>query len=137
MGRRGKGAAFLLALGLTLAALSARAADLPPSGAVDGAGGRALLGDIGDRLLVLDVRTPEEFAAGHVPGAWLIPVSELEERQGEIPGGRPVLIVCRSGGRATTAYELLAKARPEMLRSGLWRLAARPEYRPDGSFIFP
>jgi rhodanese-related sulfurtransferase len=131
-----KGRAFFLAVWLFFAAIVAGAANLPPSGKVDGPQGHALMNDLGERLLVLDVRTPEEFAQGHVPGALLISVLELEKRLGEIPGGRPVLLVCHTGRRVVIAYEILAKARPDMIRSGLWHLKATPEYKPDGNFVF-
>jgi len=130
------GIAFFLALWLAFVMTSAGAADLPPSGEVDGPQGHALMRELGEQLLVLDVRTPAEFVRGHVPGALLVPVQGLEERLGEIPGDRPVLLVCRTGRRVVTAYNILATARPDMIRSGLWRLKATPVYRPDGSFVF-
>ena len=126
---------FFLALWLAFAAV-AGAATLPPSGEVDGQQGHALMRELGEQLLVLDVRTPAEFARGHVPGALHIPVQELEQRLDEIPRDRSVLLVCRTGRRAVTAYNILARARPEMVRLGLWRLRATPVYRPDGSFVF-
>lgn len=55
---------------------------------------------------VLDVRTPEEFAHGHVPGAVLLPLQELQERWEEVPEG-DVLVICRSGGRSATAVKAL------------------------------
>lgn len=59
-------------------------------------------------LPLLDVRTPEEYASGHVPGAVLIPLGELAERVHEVPDGDEVLVICRSGVRSQTACELLA-----------------------------
>lgn len=56
---------------------------------------------------VLDVRTAEEFAAGHVPDAMLIPHDELAARLGELDRDRPVLVYCRSGRRSTIAETLL------------------------------
>ena len=49
---------------------------------------------------LLDVRTPEEFAEGHLEGAVLIPVAELSTRLSEIPRDRPVVAYCRSGARS-------------------------------------
>lgn len=57
--------------------------------------------------VVVDVRTAEEFAGGHVPGAKNIPVKELEARLAEVPKDRPVVVYCRSGGRAKLADGLL------------------------------
>lgn len=57
--------------------------------------------------LVLDVRTADEFAEGHVPGAILIPHDELESRLAELDTARPVLVYCRSGRRSTLAEQVL------------------------------
>ena len=57
---------------------------------------------------VLDVRTAEEFAQGHVPTATLIPHDELAARLAELDRDRPVLVYCRSGRRATDAEKVLA-----------------------------
>jgi phage shock protein E len=57
--------------------------------------------------LLLDVRTQEEFAAGHLEGAINIPVQELEERIDELPEGRPLVVYCQSGRRSAKAVELL------------------------------
>ncbi len=62
-----------------------------------------------DAPLLLDVRTPEEFAQGHVPGATLVPVQELEARLAELGAykARGVVTYCEIGGRASKAAELL------------------------------
>jgi rhodanese-related sulfurtransferase len=62
-----------------------------------------------DAPLLLDVRTPEEFAQGHVPGATLVPVQELEAHFAELDAyrARGVVTYCEVGGRATQAAELL------------------------------
>jgi len=51
-------------------------------------------------FLVLDVRQPEEYEAGHIPGAKLIPLGELEARQGELERGKKIITYCRSGRRS-------------------------------------
>ncbi|MGE5704766.1 MAG: rhodanese-like domain-containing protein [Clostridia bacterium] len=58
---------------------------------------------------IVDVRTPEEFAEGHIEGAQLIPLQELEGRLKELKTDQAYLIVCRSGNRSAQASELLAK----------------------------
>ena len=60
--------------------------------------------------LLLDVRTPEEFAGGHIPGARNIPLQTLAQRLAEVPKNEPVVIYCRSGNRSRTASDLLARA---------------------------
>ena len=59
--------------------------------------------------LILDVRTPEEYAEGHLEGAKLIPVSELEDKLNEIPKDKPVVVYCRSGRRSATAADILVE----------------------------
>ena len=61
-------------------------------------------------LFVLDVRTPAEFANGHIPNAHLVPVDELEDRLGELPGPDTVMLVtCAAGGRSTAACQTLGE----------------------------
>ena len=60
--------------------------------------------------LVLDVRGPEEVAAGAFAGAVNIPLDQLDARIGEIPKGKEVLVHCATGARAEMARQVLAKA---------------------------
>jgi len=60
-------------------------------------------------FLFVDVRTPGEYAAGHVPGAINIPVSDLKRRLSAIPHDKQVYVYCEAGGRATRAGRLLAE----------------------------
>ena len=65
--------------------------------------------DAGARLV--DVRTPEEFAAGHIEGAVNIPVQDLPARMDEL--GRkdePIVVYCRSGARSGSAKRTLESA---------------------------
>jgi rhodanese-related sulfurtransferase len=58
-------------------------------------------------LTVVDVRSTEEFAAGHVPGAINIPVDQLEGRLSELNSGDEIVVYCFAGPRAAAALELL------------------------------
>ncbi len=60
--------------------------------------------------LILDVRTPEEYAKGHVPGAILIPHDQLAERLGELGNVQEVVVYCHSGRRAGLAERILTEA---------------------------
>jgi phage shock protein E len=63
------------------------------------------------RELILDVRTPEEYAQAHVPGAKNIPVQELQARVAELGANdTPIVVYCRSGARSAAAATLLARA---------------------------
>ena len=59
---------------------------------------------------VLDVRNPDEYEIAHVPGAVLIPLGELAERQEEIPDVDPLYVICAVGGRSLTAAAALVHA---------------------------
>jgi hydroxyacylglutathione hydrolase len=61
-------------------------------------------------FMLLDVRTPEEYAEGHIKGALLIPVQELQQRISEVPKDRQVYVYCRSGVRSVRASNILVKA---------------------------
>ena len=63
----------------------------------------------GEAITVLDVRTPEEFAEGHVPGAVNIPYDQVAQRLAELESSRNTDIVayCRSGRRTGLALETL------------------------------
>ena len=58
---------------------------------------------------VLDVRTVEEYVAGHVPGAVNIPHDQVAARLAEVPKDRDVVLYCRSGRRAQLAGQVLAE----------------------------
>lgn len=60
--------------------------------------------------LLIDVRTSEEFASGHIHGAVNIPVDSLQSRLSEVPTGRPIVVYCRSGNRSATASQILEQA---------------------------
>ena len=59
---------------------------------------------------IVDVRTPQETAAGIIPGAILIPIDDLESRRSELPrDGRKTLVYCAGGGRSAVACEYLSR----------------------------
>lgn len=60
-----------------------------------------------DDVLILDVRENDEYAAGHIPGATLVPLGQLASRMSELPKDKTIVAVCRSGNRSGQATELL------------------------------
>ena len=58
-------------------------------------------------VTLLDTRTEEEYASGHIEGFRNIPVDELRERMGEIEVGKPVYAICQSGLRSYIACRIL------------------------------
>ena len=60
--------------------------------------------------LVIDVREPDEYAGGHVPGAQSLPLGDLPARLQELPRDQTLYLVCQSGGRSMKAADQLAAA---------------------------
>ena len=69
------------------------------------------LEEVADKVRIVDVREADEYSGvlGHMPGATLIPLGELNQRCGEISRERPVVAVCRSGARSAQAVVMLQK----------------------------
>lgn len=122
-----------IAVLLALAGMANAAAPLPPPGALSGENALKLIRSQGRKLAIIDVRTPAEFDKGHLPGAALLPVQELEQNLDKIPDG-PVLLVCRTGRRAGDAFGIIRKARPG--KENLWYLKGTPVYHSDGTYEF-
>lgn len=77
---------------------------------LDPAGLQDRLGGPGAPLL-LDVRTPAEFAAAHIPGSYHVPLDTLREHRDELRRHLgEVVLICRTGGRAAMAERALAEA---------------------------
>jgi NADPH-dependent 2,4-dienoyl-CoA reductase/sulfur reductase-like enzyme/peroxiredoxin family protein/rhodanese-related sulfurtransferase/TusA-related sulfurtransferase len=67
----------------------------------------AVSGAAASGQILLDVRTPAEFAGGSIPGAINIPLDSLRERSGELPAGRKLMVFCRVGLRGYLACRIL------------------------------
>ena len=94
--------------------------------------------EIAGGALVVDVREPVEWDAGHIPGSVLIPLGELGARVGELPRDRRMVIVCRTGSRSGYAADALHGAGYDVanLRGGLfaWAAGSHP-IEPDGGYV--
>lgn len=115
-------------------AVDAMAADGPSVMDVSVERGRAMLES---GALLLDVREPEEWWAGHAPGALHIPLGELAERLEELPDDVSFVVVCRSGARSRLACEALAGigANGVNLAGGMqaWAASGGPVVDEEGS----
>jgi rhodanese-related sulfurtransferase len=67
-------------------------------------------GSLGANALMLDVRSPEEFAEGHIAGARNIPHETVASHANELKKREKVYVYCRTGRRAVAACEALKKA---------------------------
>ena len=63
-----------------------------------------------DEVQLLDVREPAEWTAGHIDGALHLPMGELAARKDELADDRPIVAVCRSGGRSGQVTAALRRA---------------------------
>lgn len=108
----------LAVLALTAVACGEESIDAPAAaegpavergGVVDVTTAAAILADAPDDLVVLDVRTPEEFAEGHVADAILIDIYEPDfaDRIAELDPDVPYVVICRSGNRSSQAVALM------------------------------
>jgi rhodanese-related sulfurtransferase len=60
--------------------------------------------------VIIDVREPEEYLMGHVPGAINLPQAEIASRLEELPRDRPLMMVCQSGMRSLRSAQFLKQA---------------------------
>jgi len=88
------------------------------------------------QAVLVDVREDGEWAAGHAPGAVHVPLGQLAERVGELPTGRPLVMVCRLGGRSARATAFLVGEGHDAvnLEGGMqaWAAAGLPVEAPSG-----
>ena len=100
----------LLALFALIGAVSL-AADAGAGAAVEISSQEALaLQESGEGLLFVDVRTPEEFGSGHVPGAVNIPIKQLPSRLAELGKDDRLVVYCERGTRSAVAVDTLIGA---------------------------
>lgn len=117
--RNARFVAFAATMFVAAASIADQAAPTPGQGAAAPAAASASLPLISPQallerqakkdpsLFVLDVRTPKEFAEGHVPGAVNVPHDQVASQLAAIPKDRDVVLYCRSGRRTELAGEVL------------------------------
>ena len=134
---RSSGLAFILLLTATGTAVAQDAQAVQDMATVDSTtiGADELISRIeaGTAPTILDVRTPEEFAEGHIQGAINIPYTELESRYSELEmeGSEELVVYCQSGRRAGIAEAALGELGFTNVRDldghiAEWKEAERP-----------
>jgi phage shock protein E len=106
----------------------------PPSVTAQDVAGR--LGDPSPPL-ILDVRTPQEFASGHIRGARSVPLPDLPAALDRLPQDREIVCVCASGSRSKRASSMIGKRGLLVLNlkggMGAWVRAGLPVQRGGGN----
>lgn len=69
----------------------------------------------GERLQMIDVRSPQEFDEAHIPGAVNMPLEHVESRLADLHPTDTAVLVCRSGNRATMCKEILQSHRENLV----------------------
>lgn len=70
---------------------------------------RAFASARADGAVTIDVREPDEYLAGHVPGVRLMPMSEVGARADELPRNVPVYVICQNGNRSLVIADALIR----------------------------
>jgi rhodanese-related sulfurtransferase len=112
---------FTLVIALAAAWCGAAAPSIAPTAAVPSAGAQPVAMPLTISVarteqirtgggLVVDVREPSEWAAGHIFGAMLIPLGDLPARLSELPRNLTIVVVCHSGNRSAQGRDILLAA---------------------------
>jgi rhodanese-related sulfurtransferase len=92
--------------------------------------------DLPADAVLLDVREPDEWAAGHVDGASHVPLADVPRRLNTLPEGQPLYVLCRSGQRSGRAVAWLAGQGVQAVNvaGGMkaWSAAGKPMVSDDG-----
>ena len=85
-----------------------------------------------DSMMLIDVRDPDEFAAGHFKTAVNIPVDQLEDKIKTLPADKPIVFVCGTGARSGESYYMVQDVRPEL--KNVYYLEGYLTFKDDGTF---
>lgn len=69
----------------------------------------------GERMQLIDVRSPREYSEAHLPGAVNMPIEEVDARLDDMHSQDPVVLVCQSGNRACMAHSALKQHRDDLI----------------------
>jgi rhodanese-related sulfurtransferase len=83
-------------------------------GAIDKAQLEQILRERPESIHLIDVRSPMEYAACHLPGAVNMPVSMVQKKVAELPSDKPIVFVCSTGARSGESFYMVQDMRPEL-----------------------
>lgn len=101
-------------------------------GSIDIAYFEKLLTENPQSILLIDVRKPSEYEAGHFKTAVNIPVNELQKKAATLPSDKPIVFVCNTGAQSGESFYLMKDVRPELKK--VFYLDAVATYNKDGSY---
>ena len=83
-------------------------------------------------IMLIDVRDPDEFSAGHFKTAINMPTEMLEGKIETLPSDKPIVFVCSTGARSGEAFYMLQDVRPELKE--VYYLEAEVAFDKDGAY---
>jgi rhodanese-related sulfurtransferase len=101
-------------------------------GTIDTAYFEKVLQENPQSILLIDVRKPAEYEAGHFKTAMNIPVNELQKKAGTLPTDKPIVFVCNTGAQSGESFFIMKDVRPELKK--VYYLDAVCTYNKDGSY---
>ncbi len=101
-------------------------------GAIDIATFEKIIKEDPQSIYLVDVRDPDEYAAGHFNSAINIPVDDLEQKVKTLPSDKPIVFVCSTGARSGESYYMIQDIRPEL--KDVFFLEAEVTFNKDGSY---
>ena len=121
--------AWVKAFGAAPVAVAAKAG--AAEGSIDIATFEKIIAENPQSIMLIDVRDPDEFAAGSFKTAVNIPTDELEKKIATLPADKPIVFVCNTGARSGEAFYMVQDLRPELKE--VYYLEAETIYSKDGS----
>ena len=101
-------------------------------GTIDIATFEKIIKESPDSIMLIDVRDPDEYAAGHFKSAVNMPTDVLEAKVDTLPSDKTIVFVCSTGARSGEAYYMLQDLRPELKK--VYYLEAEVTVEKDGTY---
>ena len=101
-------------------------------GSIDIAAFKKIMAENPGSILLIDVRDPEEYAAGSFKTAVNIPTDELEKKIKTLSADKPIVFICSTGARSGEAYYMVKDTRPDI--KDVFYLEAELTFNKDGSY---
>lgn len=101
-------------------------------GSIDTATFEKILAENPQSILLIDVRSPKEYEAGHFKTAVNMTVNDLQKKMATLPSDKTIVFVCNTGAQSGESYYLVKDLRPELKK--VYYLDALCSYNQDGSY---